>query len=151
MQTMEEQIYQKIGQVETKTDTATATTEIAFVTLAEAGQIDDVTAAENIEAFEEWNYPIKYKVGNLRQYKGVLYRCILEHTSQANWAPDIGVSLWDLTSDPQEEFPEWSQPVGAHDAYELGAKVTHNAKKWVSDVDNNVWEPGVYGWSEYVE
>lgn len=29
--------------------------------------------------------------------------------------------------------------------------MTHNEKKWVSDVDSNVWEPGVYGWSEYAE
>ena len=35
---------------------------------------------------------------------------------------------------------------GAHDAYNIGDKVTHNGKTWVSDVDNNVWEPGVYGW-----
>lgn len=34
------------------------------------------------------------------------------------------------------------------DAYMAGDKVTHNDKHWVSDVDNNVWEPSVYGWSE---
>ena len=45
-----------------------------------------------------------------------------------------------------EEYPEWVQPTGAHDAYNIGDKVTHNGKTWVSDVDNNVWEPGVYGW-----
>ena len=149
--TMEEQIYEKIGQVETKTDTATATTEIAFVTLAEAGQIDDVTASENIEVFAEWAFPVAYVVGNLRQYNGTLYRCVQAHTSQADRTPDVAVSLWTATNDPAEEFPAWSQPVGAHDAYELGAKVTHNDKKWVSDVENNVWEPGVYGWSEFVE
>ena len=46
------------------------------------------------------------------------------------------------------EFPEWRQPTGAHDAYSKGDKVSHNGKHWVSDVDGNVWEPGVYGWSE---
>lgn len=35
--------------------------------------------------------------------------------------------------------------------YANGDKVTHNEKKWVSDVGSNVWEPGVYGWSEYTE
>ncbi len=48
------------------------------------------------------------------------------------------------------EFPEWSQPLGAHDAYNLGDKVSHNGKKWVSTAANNVWEPGVYGWEEVV-
>ena len=44
-----------------------------------------------------------------------------------------------------------TRPLGAHDAYSKGAKVSHNGKKWTSDSDGNVWEPGVYGWTEYVE
>ena len=52
---------------------------------------------------------------------------------------------------PLEEFPEWVQPIGAHDAYSKDAKTSHNGKKWVSEVDGNVWEPGVYGWAEYSE
>ena len=61
--------------------------------------------------------------------------------------PDTAVSLWVSISDPAEEWPEWSQPLGAHDAYEQGAKVSHNGKHWISDVAANVWEPGVYGWT----
>lgn len=38
--------------------------------------------------------------------------------------------------------------IGAHDAYALGAKVSHKEKHWTSTVANNVWEPGVYGWEE---
>lgn len=57
-------------------------------------------------------------------------------------------SLWTPVSDPAEEWPEWSQPVGAHDAYSKDAKVSHNGKHWTSTVDSNVWEPGVYGWTE---
>lgn len=45
-------------------------------------------------------------------------------------------------------YPAWVQPSGAHDAYQTGSCVSHNEKKWTSDVDGNVWEPGVYGWSE---
>ena len=30
----------------------------------------------------------------------------------------------------------------------IGDKVTHNGKTWVSDIDNNVWEPGLHGWTE---
>lgn len=57
-------------------------------------------------------------------------------------------SLWSVAADPAEEWPEWSQPVGAHDAYAAGDKVSHNDKKWKSTCDGNVWEPGVYGWTE---
>ena len=121
---------------------------IAFVTLAEAGSIDTVTAEEHVELFAPWAYPADYKTGNLRRYNGRLYKCIGDHTSQADWAPDVAVSLWVPTSDPAEEYPAWSQPVGAHDAYNTGDKVSHNGKHWTSDVDSNVWEPGVYGWTE---
>lgn len=51
---------------------------------------------------------------------------------------------------PTEEYPEWVQPTGAHDAYAQGAKVSHNGKKWTSDISANVYEPGVYGWTEVI-
>ena len=79
---------------------------------------------------------------------GIVYKCVQNHTSQADWTPDTASSLWSKTSDPAEEWPEWSQPVGAHDAYPKGAKVSHNSKHWISTAENNVWEPGVYGWEE---
>ena len=52
--------------------------------------------------------------------------------------------------EPEDEYPEWVQPTGAHDAYAQGAKVSHNGKKWTSDIAANVWEPGVYGWTEVI-
>lgn len=126
-------------------------TSIAFVTLAESGQIDDITATENITQFARWTYPVAYAVGNIRQHNGELYRCELAHTSQADWTPDAASSLWTKIGNPTEEWPEWSQPVGAHDAYSIGDKVSYNGKHWASTVDANVWEPGVYGWMEVSE
>lgn len=145
------QAQKDIRTADEKIDGVNATQAITFVTLAEAGQIDTVTASEHLELFETWNYPIAYKVGQLRQYEGILYKCISEHTSQEDWTPDVSVSLWVTTSDPAEEYPQWSQPVGSHDAYSAGDKVTYNEKHWVSDVDNNVWQPDVYGWTEETE
>ena len=121
---------------------------IAFVTLSEAGSIDDVTAGEHMDAFAPWAVSVAYTVGQMRKYGGKLYRCITAHSSQADWTPDAAVSLWSVASDPAAEYPAWSQPTGAHDAYNAGDKVTHNGKTWTSDIDNNVWEPGVYGWTE---
>lgn len=46
------------------------------------------------------------------------------------------------------KYPEWVQPTGAHDAYEKDYKVSHNGKKWINTIDANVWEPGIYGWTE---
>ena len=127
---------------------ANTTNGIVFVTMAEAGSIDPVTAAEHADLFAEWAYPIAYTVGQIRRYNGTLYKCVQAHTSQADWTPTAASSLWSKTNDPAEEWPEWSQPVGAHDAYSKGAKVSHNSKHWVSTADANVWEPGVYGWEE---
>lgn len=124
---------------------------ISFVTLAENDMVDATTASEHIDMFAEWVENVNYKTGQIRQYGGKLYKCVQDHTSSAEWTPDKSASLWDEIADPAIEFPDWSQPVGAHDAYKLGDKVTHNGKKWVSNTDNNVWEPGVFGWDEYVE
>ena len=116
-------------------------TDIAFVTLAESGAIDEVTATEHTDVFSPWAEGMKYTAGNL-------YKCVQNHTSQADWTPDVTPALWVLAGDPAEEWPEWSQPVGAHDAYNKGDKCSHNDKHWTSDVDGNVWEPSVYGWTE---
>ena len=125
-----------------------ATNSITFVTLAEAGSIDTVTAGEHTEMFSPWENSVGYTAGQLRSYKNKLYKCLQAHTSQADWTPDAAVSLWVSVSDPAEEWPQWSQPVGAHDAYAMGDKVSHNGKHWTSTADANVWEPGVYGWTE---
>lgn len=128
-----------------------AVTSITFVALAESGGLDEITASEHAELFAEWAYPVAYTVGQLRRYNGTLYKCVQAHTSQADWTPDTAASLWSVAADPAEEWPAWSQPVGAHDAYAKGDKVSHNGKHWTSNVDSNVWEPGVYGWTEATE
>lgn len=127
---------------------------IAFVVLAESGQIDSVTASEQSLLFEEWQPGVSYAVGQLRRYGDVLYRCVQAHTSQDDWTPPQTPALWAVTSDPAEEWPAWSQPLGAHDAYAKGDKVTHDGKRYVSQVDGNVWEPGTVGdniWAEQEE
>lgn len=130
---------------------ASETGGLMFVTLAEGGQIDEMTAAEHTELFAPWAYPVNYAVGQIRQHGGKLYKCLSAHTSQEDWRPDVAPSLWVAISDPAEEWPKWGQPVGATDAYALGAKVAHEGKHWISTVENNVWEPGAYGWEEVTE
>lgn len=100
--------------------------------------------------FPTWDSTATYRTGDRVQCGELLYKCLQSHTAQADWTPDAAVSLWVRIDDPAEEWPEWRQPQGAHDAYALGAKVSHNGKHWTSDVAANVWEPGVYGWTEVV-
>lgn len=114
---------------------------------AQAG-LDDDTAITAVELFPAWAIGVAYAVGARINYGGLLYKCAQAHTSQADWTPDATPALWVRVDDPGEDWPEWRQPAGAHDAYKKGYKVSHNEKHWISDVDGNVWEPGVYGWTQ---
>ena len=108
----------------------------------------DTEALDGIELFPVWKEDTAYEVGERKVYNGLLYKCLQAHTSQSSWTPIDAPSLWArvLIPDP-ETIPEWEQPESTN-PYMKGDKVKHNSKIWVSDVDNNVWEPGVYGWSQ---
>ena len=113
---------------------------------------DAVLLAQPMAMYDEWSAEsVEYALDDIRQYNGLLYRCVQAHTSQATWTPEDAASLWTRIADPAQEWPEWIQPTGAHNAYAQGAKVSHNGKHWISDVGANVWEPGVYGWTEQAE
>ena len=110
--------------------------------------VDDDMALMVPALYPEWKDDAEYIVGDRVLYGENLYKCLTAHTSQPSWTPTDSPSLWVRIDDPSIEWPEWRQPVGSTDAYPRGAKVSHNSKHWISDVDGNVWEPGVYGWTE---
>ena len=110
-----------------------------------AASLDDETALTGVELFPAWATKA-YAVGDRVQHGGTLYKCIQAHTAQADWTPDAAPALWGVVS--LEEWPEWVQPTGAHDAYNTGDKVSYNSKKYICTADGNVYAPGVYGWEE---
>lgn len=133
--------------------TIQAATEVAFVVLANSGQIDDVTISEHPHVFVEWDENWRGLQGDIIREDCALYRSI-HNVSDAgqNTRPSTNPAMWTKIGDPCEEFPDWSQPLGAHDAYSAGAKVTHKEKKWLNTHgDGNIWEPGVFGWTEQKE
>jgi len=125
--------------------------------------LPDTLALTFLEIYDEWNPDSVSYIGkdtatednpaSIVRYNDALYRCLQSHTSQASWTPEASPSLWVLIDDPAIEWPEWKQPTGAHDAYFLGAKVSHNGKKWISQIDANTTEPGTDEryWKEYTE
>ena len=121
---------------------------VAFLKAARL-TVDDNTALTGMELYPVWAVGIAVAKDSRYQFNGKLYKCVQAHTTQADWTPNVTPALWVIVS--LEEWPDWIQPTGAHDAYAKGDKVTHNSKKWTSDVDANTWEPGVYGWTEFVE
>lgn len=99
----------------------------------------DEEALDNILAFPKWEVGREYVKDERIRYEDVLYKVLQNHTSQSDWTPDIAVSLYVRVS--IEEWPEWVQPQGSHDAYNKGDKVSHNEKHWESLIDANVYEP----------
>ena len=110
--------------------------------------LDDETALQGVTLFPAWKSGQAYTTGDRVKYNDVLYKVLQDHTSQADWTPDVAVSLFAqvLIPDP-EVIPEWVQPESTN-PYMTGDKVTYNGKTYVSTIDNNVWAPDAYGWEE---
>ena len=106
--------------------------------------LDDETALTGVELFPAWVVGKAYAVNDRAQYNGTLYKCIQAHTSQSDWMPSATPALWKTVS--LDEYPEWVQPTGAHDAYNIGDKVSYNGQQYICTTDANVYAPGVYGW-----
>ena len=110
--------------------------------------VDDNTALRMVEFYPEWTTDTDYAAGFMVQHNGTLYKCLTAHTSQADWTPEAAPSLWAKVLIPDKTvIPAWEQPDSTN-PYSKGDKVTHNGKTWTSMVDNNVWEPGVFGWTQ---
>lgn len=117
-----------------------------------AVNLDDTAAIESAELFPHWKTDTQYTIGDRVRYKGILYKVLQAHTSQAEWTPDVAVSLFTkvLIPDPQV-IPVWEQPT-AENAYMTGDKVHYPTSEdsiYESTIDNNVWSPEAYpqGWS----
>lgn len=138
---------------------------IAFVKMAEKGDIDEITASEYSEMFLPWGTNTSYVMGNLRKYsterkiknvndeevvvsENLLYKCLQAHTSQEDWTPDVSPSLWKCLSITDGGIAEWSQPISSADTYMIGDEVMYNGVHYRSVIDNNVWSPADYpqGW-----
>lgn len=114
--------------------------------------LSDSDALEAVELFPHYDVDIQYKKDDrfLWTDNGKLYKVLQDHTSAAEWKPDISPSLY-VEVTPSGVIPVWRQPLSAVDAYMAGDKVHYPDEEgpiYVSTVDNNVWEPGVYGWEE---
>ena len=110
--------------------------------------LTDEDALQAVELFPQWVTGHAYVVDERLQYNGVLYRVVQAHTSQADWTPDITPALFVVVS--LDEWPDFVQPTGAHDAYNKGDKVTFEGKHYISLIDGNVYSPSAYpaGWQE---
>ena len=117
-------------------------------------RVDDLSEEElfdMIDLYENYYTYHNYEVGEIFQYEGKLYKVLQEHTSQDNWIPSELPALY-LNIMPENVIPEWVQPTGGHDAYNVGDKVIYEGKVYESLIDNNTWSPVDYkeGWEEVI-
>ena len=82
-----------------------------------------------------------------------LYRTAQAHTSAEEWPPESSPALYTPIGLTESGYPVWSQPTGAHDAYNTGDIVDFNGTLYESLIDGNTYSPEAYpaGWKEYKE
>ena len=122
-----------------------------------AASLTDEKAMEVATIYDSWEEGKAYAVGEFVTYgKNIvgdpqLYKVVQAHTSQADWKPDMTPALFVAVGLDEKGYPIWSQPTGAHDAYNKGDIVDYNGTLYQSLVDGNVYSPEAYpsGWEVY--
>lgn len=136
-------VYKPAATPESQTDILVSAVKVAKI---QAQDLDDAQALDVQNLYPEWSGDgVSYVAGHKVNYESVLYKCLQDHTSQADWDPEDAASLWAKVLNPDPSvIPDWEQPTSTN-PYMKGDKVKHSGKTWESLVDNNVWEPGVAG------
>ena len=122
-----------------------------------AKTLPEEQALEVAVMYPEWAAGRSYAAGDILRHgtnsvgDPQLYKVVQAHTSQADWLPEATPALYDPFGLDESGYPLWSQPAGAHDAYNQGDIVDYNGTLYKSLVDGNVWTPGAYpqGWEVY--
>lgn len=124
-----------------------------------AASLDDEKAMEVATIYDAWEAGKSYAVGEFITYgvNGVgdpqLYKIGQAHTAQADWTPDVAVSLYTAIGLDDSGYAVWSQPTGAHDAYNTGDIVNKDGTLYESLIDGNCTVPGTDEryWKVYTE
>lgn len=119
-----------------------------------ASSLSDDQALEVATIYDPWRVGVNYAVGQFITYgensvgDPQLYKVAQEHTSLEHWTPDVTPALYMPIGLDDEGYPIWSQPTGAHDAYNIGDIVNYNGVLYKSLIDGNVYSPDAYpsGW-----
>lgn len=121
--------------------------------------LTDEQALEVATVYPKYEVGRAYKVDEMFTYgtnevgDPQLYRVVQAHTSQADWTPDATASLYVPIGLNSAGYPVWSQPTGAHDAYNAGDIVDYNGVLYKSLIDGNTYSPEAYpqGWEAVTE
>lgn len=124
--------------------------QLFLMTLSPETQTKEIMSVTTV--FPKHRINKVYKAGEIVSYgtnsvgDPQLYQILQDHTSMEGWTPDIATSLYKAIGVTEEGYPEWVQPIGTTDAYNIGDIVSYKGTLYKSTVDANVWEPNTYGW-----
>ena len=119
-----------------------------------AASLTDEQAMEVAFVYEPWMDGKTYAVGEFvtcgKNAVGdpQLYKVNQAHTAQLDWLPDLNPALYSPIGLDDSGHPVWSQPTGAHDAYNKGDIVNYNGVLYKSLINGNTYSPEAYpaGW-----
>ena len=113
-----------------------------------AATLGEDEAMEIASVYPKWESGKAYAAGQYLTY-GVnsvgdpqLYKVVQAHTSQTDWLPDKTAALYTPIGLDDDGYPVWSQPTGAHDAYNTGDVVDYGGVLYESQIDGNTTVPG---------
>jgi len=121
--------------------------------VARLATVDAETLADTIDViltvnlYPPWQAGLSVAVDDVFYYEGNLYQVVQSHMTQVDWTPDVVFALFKRYYEIGAPPEPWVQPLGSHDSYRDGQQVTHGGFTWESNQDANVWEPGVFGWT----
>lgn len=121
--------------------------------------LPDEKALEVATIYPAYEVGKAYKAGEFFTYEKnevgdpQLYKVVQNHTSAEEWKPSETPSLYTAIGLDEKGYPVWSQPTGAHDAYNKGDVVDFNGTLYISNIDGNTTVPGndERWWSIYEE
>lgn len=113
-----------------------------------AATLTEEQAMEVATVYDLWEEGKAYTAGQYLTYgensvgDPQLYKVVQAHTSQADWTPDKTASLYTPIGLDDSGYPIWSQPTGAHDAYNTGDIVDYDGTLYESLINGNTTVPG---------
>lgn len=107
-----------------------------------------IELGQEVQVFKVWQSGVWVYRGGQVTHNGVVYNVIQSHLTQ--FEPQTVPALFRKAPVlyPGENYPRWMQPIDSEDAYKIDERVTWNGNDWKSDDNNNVWEPGIFGWTQ---
>ena len=116
--------------------------------------LTDAQALEVIDLYDQWAVGVTYPVDTRIRYGEKLYKVLQEHTTQADWTPDVTPALY-VEVAPAGEYREIKDNMLSTEAFAKGEVGWYQSKDnlWKSLIDANVYTPETYpaGWEKYTE